>query len=124
MPESISWSLNAGGTSGNAIQAAGTTSGEAIVSVSVDLDAGSAERALTLQVDDVSKVTFLAISSTLLDGKVTVKADGANAIALTGPILLFGAGVQLFASDLTTLTVHNTSATDPAALSVLVGLTV
>lgn len=124
MPETISWSLTAGGTSGSTIQTKGTSSGDAIVSVTVTLDAGSAERGLTLQVDDVDKVRFLAISTDLYDSKVKVKADGAVATTLTGPILLFGAGVRLFASDLTTLTVHNTSAVDAATLTVLIGLTV
>jgi hypothetical protein len=75
-------------------------------------------------VDDVDKVNFLAISSDLLDGKVLVKADGATATPLTGPLLLPGAAVKLFAEDLTTLTVHNTSLNNSAKLSVLIGLTV
>lgn len=124
MSESISWSLTAGGTSGSTIQTQGVSNGDGIVSVTVELDAGSAERDLTLQVDDVGKVGFLAISSNLQDGMVTVKADGANATALSGPILLFGAGITLFAGDLSTLTVHNTSAVDAATLTVLIGLVV
>ncbi|MEM9305175.1 MAG: hypothetical protein AAGE01_23900 [Pseudomonadota bacterium] len=124
MSESITWSLTAGGTSGSGIQASGQTQGDALVSVSIDLDAGSASRDLALQVEDVSKVGFLAIASDLQDGKVTVKADGANATALTGPILLFGNAVGLFAGDLTTLTVHNTSADKAASLTVLIGLNV
>lgn len=121
MSETISWSLTAGG-GGSGINVAGATTGDAVVAASVELDAGSNERALTLQVDDVAKVAFLAISSDLLDGKVTVKATG-SAIELTGPILLFGEAIALFASDLTTLTVHNTSADKAAKLSVLIGLT-
>jgi len=124
MSETISWSLTAGGTSGSSIQASGESKGDGIVSVSVSLDAGSAARELTLQVDDVDKVAFFAISSDLLDGKVTVKADGANATALTGPILLPGASVKLFAGDLTKLTVHNSSTEKAAKLTVLMGLTV
>ena len=122
MSETISWSLTAGGTSGSGINATGATTGDAIVAASVDLDAGSAERVLTLQVDDVSKVAFLAISSDLLDGKVTVKATG-SATELTGPILLFGDAVALFANDLTILTVHNTSPDKAAKLTVLINLT-
>ena len=124
MSETISWSLTAGGTSGSGVNAAGATTGDATVSVSVDLDPASPARALTLQVDNVDKVSFLAISSSLLDGNVTVKATGAAATKLTGPILLFGEAVALFASDLTTLTVQNTSADKAAKLSVLIGLTV
>lgn len=122
MSETISWSLTAGGTSGSGINSTGATSGDAVVAASVDLDAGSAERALTLQVDDVSKIAMLAISSDLLDGTVTVKATG-SAIPLTGPILLFGEAVALFADDLTTLTIQNTSVDKAAKLSVLIGLT-
>lgn len=124
MSETITWSLTAGGTSGSAIQTKGASTGDGIVSVSVDLDVGSAARDLALQVDTVDNVDFLAISSDLLDGSVTVKADGANASALRGPILLFGDAVKLFAGDLTTLTVHNTSAAKPAKVTVLIGLTV
>ena len=124
MSESISWSLTAGGTSGSIIQTKGASAGDAIISVTVELDAGSAERDLALQVDNVDKVGFLAISSDLQDGSVTVKADGANATELSGPILLFGEGVKLFAGDLTTLTVHNTSAAEGATLTALIGLTV
>jgi hypothetical protein len=121
MSETISWSLTAGGV-GSGINVTGATTGDAIVAASIDLDAGSAERALTLQVDNVDKITFLAISSDLLDGKVKVKATGSD-IELSGPILLFGKAVALFASDLTTLTVHNTSVDKAAKLSVLIGLT-
>lgn len=124
MSETITWSLTAGGTSGSAIQTQGASVGDGIVSVSVDLDAGSDARDLVLQVDTVDNVALLAISSSLLDGSVTVKADGANATALSGPILLFGEAVTLFAGDLTTLTVHNTSAVTAAKVTVLIGLTV
>jgi hypothetical protein len=124
MAEKITWSLTAGGSSGSAIQAKGESQGDGIVSVSVDLDAGSAARGLALQVETVGNVGFLAISSDLLDGSVTVKADGANASALNGPILLFGDAVKLFAGDLTTMPVHNTSSVKPATVRVLIGLTV
>lgn len=124
MSETIVWSFTAGGTSGSAIQSKGSSVGDGIVSVSVDLEAGSAARDLVLQVDTVDNVAFLAVSSSLADGKVTIKADGATATALTGPILLFGAGVKLFAGDLTTLTVHNTSAVTAAKVTILIGLTV
>lgn len=122
MSETISWSLTAGATSGSGINATGATTGDAVVVASVDLDAGSAERVLTLQVDDVGKVALLTISSDLLDGKVTVKATG-DATKLFGPILLFGDAVALFADNLTTLTVHNTSPDKAAKITVLISLT-
>lgn len=124
MSENITWSLTAGGTSGSSIQASGVSKGEGIISVSVELEAAGDPRPLTLQVDDVDKVNFLAISCDLVDGKVTVQADASSATALTGPILLFGASVKLFAGDLTTLTVQNTSTEKVANLKVLIGLTV
>ncbi len=124
MSESISWSLTAGGTSGSGINTAGATIGDAVVTASVDLEANSGERDLTLQVDNIEKVTFLAISSDLLDGKVSVKATSDTATKLTGPILLFGHAVKLFADDLTTLTIHNESVDKPAKVSVLIGLSV
>lgn len=124
MVETITWSLTAGGTSGSTITAKGAAKGDGIISVSVDLAESSDARNLALQVDNVDNVGFLAISSDLLDGSVTVKADGAEATALTGPVLLFGTAVKLFAGDLTTLTVHNTSAADAAKVTVLIGLTV
>lgn len=123
MVENISWALNVSGTAGSPIQAAGQSSGDAIVSVSVDLEAGSAERVLAVQVDDMDRVAFLALSSSLTNGKVTVQADGPAAIALSGPILLFGTATKLFAGDLSTLKVHNTSATEAATVKVLIGLT-
>lgn len=121
MSETISWSLTAGGV-GSGINVTSATTGDAVVSASVDLEPTSGERALTLQVDDIDKVGCLAISSDLLDGTVTVKATG-TAIELTGPILLFGKAVALFASDLTTITVENKSADKPAKISVIIGLT-
>ena len=123
MAEAISWALNISGTAGSPIQSTGQSSGEGIVSISVDLDASSAERTLDVQVDDMDRVAFLALSSSLTDGKVTVQADGPDPIALTGPILLVGAAAKLFAGDLSTLKVHNTSAADASTVKVLIGLT-
>jgi hypothetical protein len=123
MTEPVSWSLTAGGASGAGVNAAGQTAGDATVSASLTLEAQTDPRDLALQIDDVAKVTFLAISSTLTDGSVGVRAGPGDFTALTGPILLFGGAVGLFAADLSTLTVQNTSATDTADLTVLIGLT-
>lgn len=124
MSEVISWSVAAGSASSSGVNSAGSTEGDATISVSLTLDADAASaRDLSLQVDDVSKVTFLAITSSLNDGSVEVKGTGANAIPLTGPILLFGAAVPLFSTDLTTLSVQNKSPDKEADLSILIGLT-
>jgi hypothetical protein len=105
------------------VNAAGETAGDATVSVAVTLDAGAGPRDLALQIDDVGKVTFLAISSTLTDGSVGVRAGPGDFTDLTGPILLFGGAVSLFAPDLSTLTVRNESQAEAADLTVLIGLT-
>lgn len=123
MSEAISWSLSAGGASGPGISSAGQTEGDATVSLSKELDIGE-EKGLAVQVDDVDKVTFLAIDCDLLDGSVTVKATADDPTALKGPILLYGEAVKLFGDDLTTLTVKNNSTEKKANLTALIGLTV
>ncbi len=123
MSEAISWSLSAGGPTGAGVSSAGQTIGDATISLSKELDIGEGKD-LSLQVDDVDKVTFLAIDCDLLDGDVTVKATSADTTALTGPILLYGEAVKLFASDLTTLSVKNNSTEKKANLTALIGLTV
>lgn len=124
MSEAISWSLSANSASGGSASATGITQGDATVSATLTLDpAMSAVRDLALQVDQASAVTFLAITSSLTDGSVAVTPTGGTAIALTGPILLMGAAVPLFAADLGTLAVQNTSPESAATFSVLVGLT-
>lgn len=124
MSENISWSVTAGGTSGSSIIAAGASKGDAIVSVSVDIDAGAPERTLKLQVDTVDNVAFFALASDLLDGSVTVQADTATVTAVTGPMLLFGAAVKLLAGDLSTVKVKNNHADKLAKVNILVGLKV
>ena len=69
----------------------------------------------------MSNITFLAISSSISDGTVEVQADGAAPTPLTGPMILYGDAVGLFAGDLTTLKAQNKHATDEAELSVLIG---
>jgi hypothetical protein len=124
MAQNISWTYSAD-NSGGGINASGSTIVDAVISASVDLDAAMAQKKdLALQVDDVSKVAFLVIASSLYDGKVEIQATGTNPTALAGPLILYGAAVGLFASDLTTLKVQNKSAQTAATLSILIGLTV
>ncbi len=123
MPQAIAWSFSAGGPSGAGASASGSTEGDGIISVSKTFDGGGSETDLALQVDRVANVTMLAISSDVLDGTVTVKGSGAKK-KLTGPIVLFGEAVTLFASDLSTIKVHNTSQDKPATVQVLIGMTV
>ena len=119
MSESISWSLTAGGS----INAAGTLGCEATVTVSLILDAAQQNaRDLVLQIDDVSKVQFLSISSSLSDATIKVTPKDGTEMALTGPVLLFGDAVKLFADDLGTLSVQNTSPDKNCEFTVLVGM--
>ncbi|UVO55706.1 hypothetical protein [Sphingomonas sp. SUN039] len=122
MPQTLTWSFSAGSPSG-ALNTSGSTEVDALVSASVTLDAAMANtKDLALQIDDVAKVRFLSISSSDSGGKVEVKGSGA-AIALTGPLVLYGAAVPLFATDLSTIKVQNKHATNPATLTILAGLT-
>ncbi|MFZ7090738.1 hypothetical protein [Primorskyibacter sp. 2E233] len=123
MPESIAWSLSAGGSSGSGISAAGTLLVDASMSVSRSFDAAGAETDVELMIDKVDNVSFLAISSDLNDGKVTVQGTG-DKRALTGPIVLFGEAVKLFATDLSVVKVQNTSPDKAAHLTILVGLNI
>lgn len=123
MSQLLSWSFSAGSPGGAGVNASGAVETEAIVTAEIDLDANmGAAQELALQVDDVAKVDFMIVTSTLSDGKVELQADGAAATPVTGPLVLFGGAVELFAGDLTTLSVQNKSPTDAAKLSILIGL--
>ena len=63
---------------------------------------------LDLQLDDVDKLDFLLVSSSDYDTKVEVKGD-ASVVKLTGPLLLFGDSIKLFATSLDKLTIQNKS---------------
>jgi hypothetical protein len=89
--------------------------------MTLDANMGSPTN-LTLQLDDVDKITFLGIVPSLTDGSVEVQADSAAPTVMTGPMMLFGAAVKLFASDLTTLKAQNKHANKAATLNVLIGL--
>lgn len=123
MAQKLSWSFSAGSSSGSAVNVSGETAVDAVVSASVTLDAAmAAARELTLQVDDVDRVLFLAISSSLIDGKVEVEPVGGTAMAVTGPLILYGAAVKLFAADLSTIKVQNKAVATAATLTILIGL--
>lgn len=77
-----------------------------------------------LQVKDVGKVGFLAISSDLPDRTVSVKADASTAAKRTGPVFLFGEMVKLFAGDLSELTAETSAKGKVANLTVQIGATV
>jgi hypothetical protein len=124
MAQNISWTFSAD-NSGGGVSTSGATAVDAVKSASIDLDAAMTQKKdLALQVDDVSKVAFLVIASSLYDGKVEIQATGTNPTALTGPLIQYGPAVGLFASDLTILKVQNKSAQTAVTLSILIGLKV
>lgn len=123
MPETVSWSFTAASSSGAGIASGGALPADGTASASVQLDAAMAAAAtLTLQLDNVDRIAFLGLVPSLTDGSVEVQADGAAATKLSGPLMLFGAAVKLFAGDLTTLKAQNRHATKAATLAVLIGL--
>ena len=123
MPQSLSWSFTASSPIGVGVNAFGTAQAEAITAAGVTLDANmAAAQDLALQIDAVDKVRFLILTSSLNDGTVELKADSATVTKLTGPLVLFGNAVELFAGDLDTLSVQNKSTDTPAEISILIGL--
>src|SRR3954452_23672453 len=83
----LSWSFNAGAPSGVGVNTSGSASVDAVTSAAVTLDANmQATEELALQIDDVGKVAFLVLTSSLTSGEVEVKADGAAVTKLSGPL--------------------------------------
>jgi hypothetical protein len=121
MPQKFSWSFSGGTPSGAGANNGGSVEVDAITSAGVTLAKASADRELALQIDDVEKLEFFILTSSLNDGSVDVKADTATRTAITGPLILYGAAIKLFAGDLQTLTLKNASATDAADITILMG---
>ena len=125
MPSRISWSSSVASDGGARVSGRGNIVIDTATTVTATLDpAMVTAEALDLQVADPSGVAVLAIFSDIMDGSVTVEATLGSATALTGPLVLFGAAVTMFASDLTTLNVQNNHATDEATVEILIGRTV
>jgi hypothetical protein len=124
MSQKLAWSINAG-LPGGSLAASGTLDCDAVTTASLSVDAGGV-KTLDLQLDDVTKVVFLAINSSFFGGKVKVKASGTGAteITLAGPVFLYGAGVALLGPSLDTLKVTNTHTTDVADIEILIATTV
>lgn len=124
MPQSYSWSYSGGSPAGAGVNIGGSFDVDGITTAEVQLTKNmSADRDLALQIDDVSKLAFLVIASSLYDGSVDVKADTATRTKLTGPLILHGTAVKLFAGDLDKISLKNVSATDVADIKILMGLT-
>ncbi|CAN5379525.1 hypothetical protein BH10PSE14_BH10PSE14_42350 [soil metagenome] len=123
MPQSYSWSYSGGSPSGAGVNIDGSVDADAIVAAGVQLAKNmAADRDLALQIDDVDKLAFLVLASSLYDGSVEVKADTATRTKLTGPLILYGPAVKLFAGDLDKISLKNSSATDVADIQILMGL--
>ena len=122
MSQKFSWSFSGGAPSGAGVNNSGSAEIDAITSAAVTLvKAMPADRDLALQIDDVEKLAFFIMTSSLNDGSVDVKADGATRTKLTGPLILYGEAIALCAGDLQTLSRRNSSATDAAEITILMG---
>ncbi|MBL8651917.1 MAG: hypothetical protein JNL35_16130 [Sphingopyxis sp.] len=122
MPQKFSWSFNGGSPAGAGVNNGGSLEVDAITSAGVTLaKAMGADRDLALQIDDVDKLAFFIMTSSLNDGSVDVKTDGAARTKLSGPLILYGEAIKLFAGDLQTISLKNSSATTAADITILMG---
>lgn len=118
----LAWSMSLGGASGSNIAASGVVQADAVLTASSTLDPGT-NHDLALQMDDVDRVVAVALTASRYDGSVSVKGGNANdpVLALSGPILAFGAAARRLAASLGTLTVTVAAApATPATVSILV----
>jgi hypothetical protein len=123
MPQTYSWSYSGGSPVGAGVNIAGKLEADAIVSAGVQLPKNmAADRELALQIDDVDKLAFLVVASSLYDGSVDVKADTVTRTKLTGPLILHGAAVKLFAANLDKVSLKNSSVAEAADIQILMGL--
>jgi len=122
MPQKFSWSFSGGAPSGAGVNNGGSLEIDAITSAGVTLVKNmGADRDLALQIDDVEKLAFFIMTSSLNDGSVDVKTDSATRTKLTGPLILYGEAIKLFAGDLQTISLKNSSAIDAADITILMG---
>jgi hypothetical protein len=118
MPDSIAWSFNASASTGGTSKAAGKTAADAVLIVRKTIP-DAFDDSLTLQLETAEKIGFLALTSSVYDDTLTIKAGGAT-VKLTGPLVLHGDAVALFSEDLGALDVKNLTGGD-VELSILVG---
>jgi hypothetical protein len=120
MSEIIAWSFNAGTPSGS-IDNSGSFKSDAVASASITIDAAT-NKTLDLQLADLTKVSFVAVKSSLYTSKVKIKAAGTGAteFVLTGPVILFGAAVALLGPSLDSLIVKNEDTTKSADIEILI----
>lgn len=122
MSERISWALSLDASSGARVTGREVVDVEATTLATIDLDpAMAAAEDFNLQIANTDGVVVFAIMSSLLDGTVSVRATLADATPLTGPLVLYGEAVTMFASDLSTLRVQNEHPTETAQIKVMIG---
>jgi len=129
MAEKLSWSVGVG-SPGGGISQSGSFDTEAVTLASVSVNA-QANKALTLQLAQIDKLSFIAVKSSVYSDKLKVKASGSGApdIKLNGPLLLFGDSVKLLGPSLATITVTNDEPTAaagappvaPADIEIMIG---
>lgn len=122
MPDSISWSFNAAGSSGGTSKASGKSAVDAVLVANRTIKKGAAAEELALQLETAAKVALLAITSS--SREVTVKVgtgQSAKTVTLTGPLVLHGDAVKLFSDDLGKVTLSAPTNDASADVSILVG---
>jgi hypothetical protein len=122
---SLAWSISVGDAFGAGLTGSGSLEVGAVTSASASVDPG-ANQALALQFDDVTRVQLLVVTCNRYDGSVTVRGgDAADpTLALTGPIVAFGAIAQRLAASLGTVTIAAAPApAAPAIVAFFIGTT-
>jgi hypothetical protein len=135
MAEKMSWSMSASSL-GASVNDTGAIEIDAATRASVTVTAGTPE-SLNLNLPEIAKLRFLAITSSLYDEKVAVSvASGAPAGAgapagpapstktfkLMGPLVLCGDSiVQLLGPTLAFVTLTNSDPNKAASIEILVG---
>src|SRR3569832_1359759 len=119
MSKTLVWAVNAASESGG-VSSGGSVNVTSVTSASVTVDV-NASVDLDLQLADVGKLSFIAISASRYDGEVSVTPSGAaTPLVLDGPLVLFGKAIALLGGTLATLKVTN-GATAKARVDVLLG---
>lgn len=120
MADTLAWSFSAGGQSAG-VSLSGTLESDALTRATARAEAGT-PAVLALQIADVADIRLLAVTANRYDGSISVAGADAGdpTIALTGPIVAFGAAVARHAANLGTLTVTVAGGADPADVEILI----
>lgn len=100
---SIAWSFSAGDSAGAGLSASGTLDAGAVTTAAATVEADDSVD-LALQLDDIARVALLVVTCSRYDGSVSLAGGGSPALAMTGPIVAFGAAAQRIAASLQTVT--------------------